>query len=348
MFQISSARIENNGTPFIILEAGINHNGQLAKAKKMIDAAKTAGADAVKFQTFKAIEFVASADQMFTYQSQGQTVTESMLEMFQRYEFTAQEWAELKAYCDASGITFMSTPQNISDLDLLLKIGIPAIKVGSDDFTNLPLLRHYAQTGLPMLISCGMADLEEVRDTLMATNALSGAPVVLLLCTSQYPTPPEDVNIRKLATLRATFPDLVLGFSDHTQSSIAAVLALGQGAVVFEKHFTLDHDLPGPDHWFSETPDSAAAWISAIRDAHKMQGRAEVEPTPAEHEMRVLARRSVTALQDIPAGTPLTLDNLGLRRPGDGLPPKEFDHFLGQKVSRSVASGTQLKWDDIA
>ncbi|MBV0914156.1 N-acetylneuraminate synthase family protein [Anianabacter salinae] len=347
MFQISNATIETGGAPFIILEAGINHNGELARARGLIDAAKAAGADAVKFQTFKAAQFVASADQMFTYRSQGKTVTESMLEMFQRYEFSPEEWAALKAYCDASGITFMSTPQNVSDLDLLLEIGIPAIKIGSDDFTNLPLLRHYSQTGLPMLISCGMADLDEVRDSLEATHALSGAPVVLLLCTSQYPTPPEDVNIRKLATLRATFPHVILGFSDHTQGCTAAVLALGQGAVVFEKHFTLDHDLPGPDHWFSESPESAAAWIAAIREAHRMQGQAEVEPTPAEREMRVLARRSVTALLDIPVGASLTLENLGLRRPGDGLPPKALDQFLGKTATRPIASGAQLCWDDI-
>ncbi len=346
-FEISGKRIGPGEAPFIILEAGINHNGELTKVEKMIQAAKNAGADAIKFQTFKASEFIADAEQQFTYKSQGKEVTESMLEMFKRYEFSSDEWFQIKSMCDHAGIIFMSTPQNRSDLQLLLEIGIPAIKVGSDDFTNLPLLTYYSQIGLPLIMSCGMANLGEVYDAVGATNALSGNDVLLMLCTSQYPTPPEDVNISKMTTLAGAFPGLLLGFSDHTQGDTAAVLAIGKGAVVFEKHFTLSHDLSGPDHWFSETPETATKWVASIRQAYEMIGSGEMVPTLKEMEMRNIARRSIIALRDIEAGEILNENNIGLMRPGTGLPPKMIDFFIGQKCRNKIAKSDQLKFTDI-
>lgn len=332
--------------PFIILEAGINHNGDLAMAKEMISIAKQSGADAIKFQTFKAEEFVGDPNLTFTYQSQGKEVTESMLEMFRRYEFTPAEWQEIKTTCDATGILFLSTPQNPSDLELLLEIGVPALKVGSDDFTNLPLLKRYAAEKLPLMISCGMADMGEVYDALEATGAMSGSPVLLMLCTSQYPTPVEDANLLKLRTLAGAFPGLHLGFSDHTQGPYAAVASCALGASAFEKHFTLSHDLPGPDHWFSENPDSAAEWVKAIRTTHQLLGNPIVKPTASEIKMRRLARRSITALRDIVAGEVLNEENLGLRRPGDGLSPKLIEHFWMNKAKTAIPKGTQLKMGD--
>lgn len=334
--------------PFIMLEAGINHNGDLALAKEMIRVAKQSGADAIKFQTFKAEEFVGDPNLTFTYRSQGKEVTESMLEMFRRYEFSREQWFEVKRACDEEEILFLSTPQNLSDLDLLLELGVPAVKVGSDDFTNLPLLRRYAQCGLPLMISCGMADLAEVYDALEATGALAGHPVMLMLCTSQYPTPPSDANLLKLRTLAGAFPHVTLGFSDHTQSHLAAALAYGLGACAFEKHFTLDNDLPGPDHWFSETPEGATQWVHAIRTTRLLLGNPLVQPTPAEKDMRRLARRSVTTLRDINAEEVFTADNVGLRRPGDGLPPKFIDFALGKKSRQAIKKGQQITLGDIA
>ncbi len=334
--------------PFIIAEAGINHNGELEKALAMVAVAKAAGADAIKFQSFKAEEFVGDPEQTYTYRSQGQEVTESMLAMFQRCEFERSSWFAIKAECERQGITFLSTPQNRSDLDLLLEIGVGAVKVGSDDFTNLPLLRSYAATGLPLILSCGMADLGEVFRSLETVGALDGYPTVLLLCTSQYPTPPEDVNLRKLQTLQAAFPALTVGFSDHTQGPLASSLATALGASVFEKHFTLDHDLPGPDHWFSENPEELAAWVAAIRQSHRMLGSATVRPTAAEQSMRQIARRSVVALRDIAAGEVLTTANVALRRPGTGLPPELFDAVLGKMATRPLARGEPLTLGDVA
>ena len=333
--------------PYIVAEAGINHNGELATALEMVRVARQAGADAIKFQTFKAAEFVADSQQMFTYRSQGRDVTESMLAMFQRYELPRTAWFTIKAECVRQEIQFISTPQNRSDLELLLEVGVPAVKIGSDDFTNLPLIRSYAQTGLPLILSCGMSDLAEVHQALDAAGALDGYPVALLLCTSQYPTPPQDVNLLKLRTLQRAFPGLVTGLSDHTQGSLASALAVALGAMIFEKHFTLDHDLPGPDHWFSEDPASLAQWISHIRLAACMLGGEMVRPTAAELEMRKIARRSLVATRRIARGEHLTVDNVGAMRPGTGLPPSWLDQLLGSVAARDINAGEVLGIGDV-
>jgi len=334
--------------PFIIAEAGINHNGEADKALEMVRVAKQAGADAVKFQTFKAHEFVGDENQTYTYRSQGKEVTESMLAMFRRCELPRDTWFAIKAECDRQGIIFISTPQNRSDLDLLLEVGIPAVKVGSDDFTNLPLLKNYATTGLPLILSCGMADLGEVCRSLETVGAMDGYPVVLLLCTSEYPTPPANVNLRKLRTLQAAFPMVPMGFSDHTIGSLASSLAVALSACMFEKHFTLDKGLPGPDHWFSEVPTDLAFWAESIRIAQMMLGQAVVRPTEAEREMRKIARRSVVALRNVARGEIFTSSNIALRRPGTGLPPEMFELVLGKTATRDILAGEPVNMGDLA
>lgn len=346
-FAIAGRSIGPHMPPYCIAEVGINHNGDLALARRMLEVAKEAGADAVKFQTFKAEEFCGDPEQLFTYQSQGKSVTESMLAMFKRYEFAPAQWREIKAHSDAVGINFFSTPQNRSDLDLLLSIGVPAIKVGSDDFTNLPLLRSYATENLPLILSCGMSDLAEVHQALETVGWFEGYPLAMLLCTSQYPTPPEDVNIAKLTTLQQAFPGLLVGFSDHTQGPLAAALAVARGARVFEKHFTLYHDLPGPDHWFSEDPKGLAAWIKAIHSSDLMLGSSFVRPTQAEHGMKGVARRSIVALHDIASGEYFNDHNLGLRRPGGGMPPVMIHQVFDLKAARDIRRGHKLALGDI-
>jgi len=334
--------------PFVIAEVGINHNGELENAYKMIRVAKESGADAVKFQTFKADEFIDDPELTFTYKSQGKDVTESMLKMFRRYEFPNDKWPLIKARCEEEGLIFLSTPQNRSDLDILLKIGIPAIKVGSDDFTNIPLLKSYAAAGLPMIISCGMADLEEVRQAIAAIGALDGHPAVLMLCTSEYPTPPESANLLKLRTLSEAFPNVVMGYSDHTQGSLASALAVALGASIFEKHFTLSHELPGPDHWFSEDPEGLKEWVSAIRKASVMMGSGVVVPTAAESNIRKLARRSIVAISDIRKGEAFSTGNIGLRRPGTGLPPSLYESILGLQAKRDINRRDLIRKEDFA
>lgn len=331
--------------PFIVAEVGINHNGDLERALEMVHVAKSAGCDAVKFQTFKALEFVNDPTQMFTYQSQGQAVTESMLAMFQRYELPDSAWPVIKSECEKAGILFFSTPQNQSDLDTLLKVGIPAVKVGSDDFTNLPLLRGYAKSGLPLILSTGMSDLAEAHQALEAIGGLDGYPVILLVCTSQYPTPPDDTNLARIKTLRAAFPMVPIGFSDHTSGSLASSLAVALGAVFLEKHFTLSHNLPGPDHWFSEDPAGLAEWVNGIRAANRMIGSPLVRPTEIERGNKKEYQRRLVAARDIALDEVITSEHLTLRRVsgGRGFPPSFLDYLLGRPSPRAYRPGDPIE-----
>ena len=345
-FKINGTHVGAGLKPYCIAEVGINHNGDFDLAKKMIGVAKESGADAVKFQTFTASELCIDDSQQFSYFSQGIEVTESMLKMFSRYEFKKYQWAELKNYADEVNITFLSTPQNKKDLDLLLEIGITAIKIGSDDFTNIPLIRSYAKSNLPIILSCGMSDLSDVELALETVGWRQGHEVILLVCTSQYPTPIQDANIRRLETLRKLFPELILGFSDHTQGFLAATCAVALGACIFEKHFTLDNDSFGPDHWFSANPSELRDWIIAINRSVLALGSPEIEPTTEEQSMRTMARRSVFATSSIAIGDEFSEKNIDVRRPGGGLPPIYMDEILGLKATRDIKSGTPLEKGD--
>jgi N,N'-diacetyllegionaminate synthase len=344
--KIGSRVVGSVAPPFVIAEAGINHNGDPARALEMIRVAKAAGADAVKFQTFVASELVGDPTLTFTYRSQGTEVTEPMLAMFGRYELSKAVWRDIARACRDEGIVFLSTPQNRTDLELLLELDVPAVKIGSDDFSNLPLLRSYASTNLPLILSCGMSDLGDVYAALETVGALDGYPTVLLLCTSQYPTPPADVHIRKLDALAAAFPRIVLGFSDHTTGPVAAVLAIAKGARVFEKHFTLSHDLPGPDHWFSEDPDGLRDWVASIRTADAMLGDALVRPTEMERRQRSEFRRVMVAARDLCAGDILEPESIVMRRisGGAGLAPALLEYILDRPASRDYRRGDPIIW----
>lgn len=346
--RIGDREIGGDAPSFVIAEAGVNHNGELETALAMVRAARSAGADCIKFQTFKAKELVLDHSVTYSYTSQGREVTESQYEMFKRHEFSPDQWRAIRDECARQGIVFLSTAQNPGDLALLLTLGIGAIKVGSDDFTNLPLLAEYRRAGLPLLLSCGMADTAEVHKALEAAGAFDGHPVALMLCTSQYPTPPEDVNLRKLATLQAAFPMVVPGFSDHSQGALAAGIAVALGARVFEKHFTLDRGMAGPDHWFSEDPATLADYVATIHGARMLLGSSVLRPTAAEREMRLLARRSVCALGPIAEGEELTPANVGLLRPGTGLAPEHLASVLGRSARRALATGQPIALEDLA
>ncbi len=338
---IGKFAVQNYGRPFVVAEVGINHNGEIEKAYKLISLAKKSGADAVKFQTFKAEEFVSDKNQKFTYKSRGKIVTESMLEMFKRYEFSEKQWKLIKKKCDSEGIMFLSTPQNASDLKLLLNLGVAAVKVGSDDFSNIPLLKTYAKTGLPLILSSGMSDMSEVRRAVNAVGGDKGYPTVLLVCTSQYPTPPADANLLRISTLAAAFPAIPIGFSDHTQGPLASALAVSLGASFFEKHITLSHDLPGPDHWFSEDPLGIVGWIKSIRTAHLMTGDGKVKPTAGEKLNKKEFQRVVVALVPIERNAVFTTENIGMRRVpgGKGRAGRFYESFLGRHAKRSYRKG---------
>jgi len=345
-FKLNNQLIGHGCQPFIIAEAGINHNGEIKNALEMIDVAKDAGVNAIKFQTFEASGIVTDLSLTYTYKSQGKEITESMFEMFKRCELSKAEWIEIKQKCDESGILFLSTPENRSDLDLLLELGIPAIKIGSDDFTNIPLLKDYSTTGLPLIISCGMSNLSEIQQTLKEIGSLENYPTILMLTTSEYPTIPSNVNLLKLRTLSESFPNIPLGYSDHTQGTLASSLAVGLGATVFEKHFTLSKEFPGPDHWFSADPQELKNWVSSIRTTYTMLGTNEVKPTENEEKMKVLARRSIIALDDIEKDEVFTDNNIGARRPGNGLPPTMIESIIGLKAKQKIPKGKLIDQND--
>ena len=323
-----------------------NWNGSIEKAVKMVKTAKNAGVSAIKFQTFKAHELISDSSLTYTYTSQGKSITESQLDLFKRCELSNDDFYKIKKTCDEEKIIFLSTPQNKSDLDFLLELGISAIKVGSDDFTNIPLLKYYSKTKLPILISCGMTTLKEIKTTLTAIGTLDGYPTALLLTTSEYPTPPQNVNLQKLRTLSQKFPDIPLGYSDHTQGNLASPIAISFGACIFEKHFTLDNSLPGPDHWFSSNPSNLKVWSDSIKTSYQMMGYSEILPTESEIKMKAIARRSIVALNDIDIGETINENNIGLRRPGTGLPPKMFELILGKKATKKIEKFTILCEED--
>lgn len=258
----------------IVAEVGVNHNGSLERALEMIAVAKEAGCDAVKFGTFKAAEFCAPDDPLYA--------------MFKSCELEDNAWRIIKDEADGLGMIFFSTPQNESDLKLLLEVGVPCIKVGSDDLTNMSLISAYAARGLPMILSTGMADTWDVCN---AVRAARGVPLTICACTSEYPCPPEHANLARITTLRDMFPSVAIGFSDHTVGTQAAVMAAALGATYFEKHMTLNNRLPGPDHAFSANPSQLSEWVRSIRDAMKMLGDGLIRPTEAERVNRTKWRR---------------------------------------------------------
>lgn len=345
MFKINKKTINEKRSPFIIAEAGINHNGNIGLALKMIKVAANSGCDAIKFQTFKASEFVSDKIEKIYYPYKGKNVSESIYDMFKRCELPESAWFRIKKECIKRKIIFFSTPQNQSDLEILKRVGVPLIKIGSDDFTNLKLLRDFSKTKKPIILSCGMSDLSDVRESLKAVGALKGYPTALLVCTSQYPTPAEDVNLKKITTLKSLYKNIPIGFSDHTQGHLAASLAVGLGACIFEKHFTLNNNFKGPDHWFSANPSDLELWAKNIKLSHKMLGSYLIKPTKKELKLRDQVRRKIVAKEKINKGTKFSHQNLCLKRVNisKALPAKLLDNLIGKKSNKKYKPNEPIK-----
>lgn len=325
---------------FLVAEVGVNHNGSVELAAQMVDAVAAAGADCVKFQTFRADEFVSRPDETYEYISQGVTVRESMLEMFRRLELDRGAHAALFARARSRGLVPLSTPADPEAVDLLHGLGVGAFKVGSDDLVHTPLLEYLAAKGKPVILSTGMAHEADV-DRAVEVVRRGTERIVLLHCVSEYPAPDASMNLRKLAALRQRY-GLPVGLSDHSQGTVAAIGAVALGACIVEKHFTLDRGLPGPDHRFSADPVELAGLVLDVRRLEAALGSPRLEPTAAEVEMTALARRSIVAARDLPAGHRIGPEDLAYKRPGTGLMPFERDKVLGRRTRRVVPAGTPL------
>jgi N-acetylneuraminate synthase/N,N'-diacetyllegionaminate synthase len=328
-------------------EIGINHNGDMSLAHRTIDAAADAGADAVKFQNYRTEDFLSDDSLTYEYLSQGKNVVESQFGMFKRCELPVKALGELKEHCDRRGLIFFSTPTGQEGIDELVRVKAALLKNGSDYLVNLPLIRAMARTGIPAVLSTGMATLAEVDDAVRAFREAGGNDLILLHCTSSYPTPPQDVHLRKIPALAAAF-GCPAGLSDHSEGIIAAVGAVALGACMIEKHFTLDRALPGPDHRFSSDPTEFRSLVEGIRTLEKSLGQSAIGPTPSEAEGRQGFRLSCVARHNLPAGHRLSEADVAFRRPGTGLPPAAIDWVVGRRLGCDVRVGQVLQPGDFA
>jgi len=329
---------------YIIAEAGVNHNGDIRLAKQLIDVAAESGADAIKFQTFKAHEATGIYADKAEYQKNGDS--ESQLEMIKKLELSFESFGELKDYAENRNLDFISTPDGTESLKCLLDIDVQIIKIGSTEVTNLPFLKEIGSTGKPIILSTGMSTMGEVEQALDAIYSTGNNNVTLLHCTTSYPTPIKDVNLRTMITLRDAFKTPV-GLSDHTTSCEAAIAAVSLGAKYIEKHITLDHSLPGPDHKASMDPIEFKEYVRSIRNTELLLGNGIKKPTEAECEIMKAVRRSILAKDDIPADAIIERDMLCYKRPGDGIKPEYADILIGMRTRRSIKKEEKILWDDV-
>jgi N,N'-diacetyllegionaminate synthase len=319
----------------IIAEAGVNHNGELSVAKRLIDVAAEAGADLVKFQTFSADRLVTAAARKADYQLANGGGSGSQHAMLRGLELTAAMHRELLAYCELRHIGFFSTAFDIESVDLLVGLGLDRFKIPSGEITNLPYLRHVGGFGKPVIMSTGMATMEEIGAALAVLEkaGLVRAQITVLHCNTQYPTPMTDVNLRAMLDIRDSF-GVQVGYSDHTLGIEVAVAAVALGAGVIEKHFTLDREMPGPDHKASLEPAELAAMVAAIRNVEQALGDGVKRPSASELPNRAVARKSLVAARAIRKGEPFSAANVAAKRPGTGLSPMKFDDVLGRPAPR--------------
>jgi N,N'-diacetyllegionaminate synthase len=321
---------------FIIAEAGVNHNGSLEIAKKLIDVAAEAGADAVKFQTFKAEKAISMYAQKAEYQKVATGRQESQLEMVKRLELDEGAHKQLIAHCQEMGIQFLSTPFDLDSIDLLVGLGLQIFKIPSGEITNLPYLRKLGTLNRKLIMSTGMANLGEVEDALIVLMKAGTAPenMTMLHCNTEYPTPFEDVNLKAMVTMGAAFPGIKVGYSDHTRGIEVPIAAVAMGATVIEKHFTLDRTMAGPDHLASLEPHELKAMVSAIRTIEKAMGNGIKKPSPSEMNNKAIARKSIVAGRKIQKGEIFTEENLVVKRPGTGISPMRWDEVIGREAGK--------------
>lgn len=330
---------------FIIAEAGVNHNGDINIAKKLVDKAKEAGVDAIKFQTFRAENLVTKEAPKAEYQKET-TGDGSQFEMLKKLELSLEDHIILKKYCEEKGIMFISTPFDYESVDLLEKTDVLLYKVSSGDLTNLPLLSYIANKNKPIILSTGMANLGEVEEAVETISKAGNDRIILLHCTSNYPTAYEDVNLRAMLTMKEAFK-LPVGYSDHTIGIEIPIAAVALGAKVIEKHFTLDRNMKGPDHRASIEPDELKIMVRSIRNIELAMGDGIKRCNKSEENIRKVARKSIVAGRDISKDEVITINNISFKRPEFGLKPKYVDLVVGKKARRNIKVNEFITFNDV-
>jgi len=328
--KIKKRKIGEGKRTFMVAEAGLNHNGKLKQAKELVKNAKKAGADAIKFQTFKAEKLTSRKNRYF--------------KLFQSLELRKTEWIKIKKIADRVGIIFFSTPLDEQSADFLDELGTPAFKIASGDLTHLPLLKHVGKKKKPIILSTGIGTISEIDEALNTIYSTGNENVALLHCVSNYPAKVEDMNLRAIQTLRETFR-VPVGLSDHTPEIIAPITAVSLGAAIIEKHFTLDKNLPGPDHRASLEPDEFKTMVKTIRSIEKALGGGEKVPRKSELKLKIGARRSLVSKREIPKGARITKDMVKVARPGNGIEPKFIDVVMGRKARKKIGAEEVIKWN---
>ena len=318
---------------YIIAEAGVNHNGDIKTAYKLVDAAKAAGADAVKFQTFKSEKLVSKSAQKADYQKKTTSAEESQAEMLKKLELSEDEYIDLKRYCDDIGIQFLSTPFDEDSVDFLNGLGVPIMKIPSGEITNLPLLIKIAQTGKKVIISTGMCEMDEIQAAIDVLEKNGAKEITVLHCNTEYPTPFEDVNLSAMHQMEKILQKPI-GYSDHTRGIEIPIAAVALGASVIEKHFTLDRNMEGPDHKASLEPNELKSMVEAVRNVETALGSGEKKPSESEKKNIYVARKSIVASRKIHEGEIFTQDNLATKRPGNGISPMCWENVIGKRAKR--------------
>lgn len=330
-------------TTFIIGEAGVNHNGSLDMAKKLVDVAVVAGCNAVKFQTFKADNLVSKSAKKAKYQIENTGESESQYEMIKRLELTKEFHIDLINYCKSKNIMFLSTPFDEECADLLDELGVEVFKIPSGEITNLPFLRYVANKGKPIILSTGMSYLGEVEEAVNEIKKIKDVEIILLHCTSNYPADFEDVNLNAMKTIKNAF-NLQVGYSDHTKGIEVSIAAVAMGAKVIEKHFTLDRELDGPDHKASLIPEELKSLVLSIRNIEKAFGNGIKKPAESETDTKEVARKSIIAGVKIQKGTVLSPEMLRIKRPGKGISPKYIEEIIGFECKEDIEEEQYLEW----
>lgn len=344
--KIAGKHVGEGYSCFVIAEAGVNHNGSIELAQRLVEAAAQSGADAIKFQTFQAEKVISAGTPKADYQKDTTGTAEQQFEMVRRLEMSEHMTRSVAAHAASVGIVFLSTAFDEQSVDLLDDMGVPAFKVGSGDVTNLPLVEFIGRKRKPVILSTGMSYLEEVKSAVETLIAAGCPELALLHCVSSYPADPREANLRVLQRLRDTF-NVPIGFSDHCLDNEIAIAAVAMGANIVEKHITLDVNLPGPDHRVSLSPDGFKSLVRSIRIVERSLGDGIKRPYPGEQNVRDLARRSIVAAHTIAPGAMISRDMLAFKRPGTGIPPSQWKQLVGKRAAREIAYDSLITMKDL-